>query len=436
MAISGSQGGLNDFLDALGARESSNDYSAVNSYGYLGRYQFGELALIDAGYYAAHDGTSANDFAGAWTGRLGVTSKAEFLANPDAQDDAAEIYITKLWSYIRALDLEFYAGQTLNDVELTISGMVGGAWLVGAGGVATFISSGGTTAPGDAYATLVTEYITLLNNYDLSSLADFVTNLEKDNSIAGGSEADVLKGEGGDDTLSGAAGDDVLVGGAGSDNLSGGDGNDGIWAGADDDAGDSVCGDAGDDTIGGGIGNDSLYGEAGSDVLFGGSGNDFLSGGGEEDTAWAGNGSDTVWGGSGADIIGGGAGNDRLAGGSGSDTIYSSAGDDEAFGADGNDEIYGGDGNDTLTGGAGDDSLFGGDGENRFLFDSNHGDDFIGGFMTDGVDLIDLSALELAGFGVLEISQSGGDVLIGTGEGTITLWAVSITDVTEQDFVF
>jgi hypothetical protein len=47
-----------DFLDALGERESGGDYGVVNSYGYLGKYQFGELALIDVGYYTA-DGTAA-----------------------------------------------------------------------------------------------------------------------------------------------------------------------------------------------------------------------------------------------------------------------------------------------------------------------------------------------------------------------------------------
>lgn len=40
----------NTFLNDLGARESSNDYESVNRLGYLGKYQMGKLALIDAGY--------------------------------------------------------------------------------------------------------------------------------------------------------------------------------------------------------------------------------------------------------------------------------------------------------------------------------------------------------------------------------------------------
>ena len=42
---------LQDFNEALGARESGGNYKSKNKYGYLGKYQVGEAALIDAGYY-------------------------------------------------------------------------------------------------------------------------------------------------------------------------------------------------------------------------------------------------------------------------------------------------------------------------------------------------------------------------------------------------
>lgn len=42
---------LNDFYNNLGARESGGNYSSVNKYGYVGKYQMGEAAMIDAGYY-------------------------------------------------------------------------------------------------------------------------------------------------------------------------------------------------------------------------------------------------------------------------------------------------------------------------------------------------------------------------------------------------
>jgi hypothetical protein len=42
---------LQDFLNDLGARESGGNYKAFNKFGYAGKYQMGEMALIDCGYY-------------------------------------------------------------------------------------------------------------------------------------------------------------------------------------------------------------------------------------------------------------------------------------------------------------------------------------------------------------------------------------------------
>jgi len=38
------------FLEGLANRESSGDQHAINNLGYLGLYQMGEAALVDAGY--------------------------------------------------------------------------------------------------------------------------------------------------------------------------------------------------------------------------------------------------------------------------------------------------------------------------------------------------------------------------------------------------
>lgn len=181
-----------DFFAALRQRESSNDYTVVNTLGFLGAYQFGELALIDLGYYT-RDGTGANNWQDAFfTGKNGINSKADFLASPEVQDAAAAEWFALLWSYIRALDLEFYAGQVLNGVKLTKSGMIAAAHLAGAGGLRSFIESGGTVAPGDAYGTSLVDYLTLFEGYETP--ASFLDNHGSDNMIAGGDAADRLKG--------------------------------------------------------------------------------------------------------------------------------------------------------------------------------------------------------------------------------------------------
>ena len=75
-------------IEALGQRESSGDYKVENSIGYLGKWQFGELALRDINYYRK-DGTKCNDWGKEyWTNKNGADSKKKFLETPAIQDKA------------------------------------------------------------------------------------------------------------------------------------------------------------------------------------------------------------------------------------------------------------------------------------------------------------------------------------------------------------
>lgn len=215
-----STGTYKQFLNALGERESSDNYAAENRLGYLGRYQMGELALIDVGVYT-RDGTSANDWKpGYFTGKYGVVSKAGFLASHTAQDSAIRAYMVKQWSYIS--DVWKYEGQTLHGTKITISGMLGGAHLVGQGNERTYLKSGGTTVPHDGNGVAITEYIKLFAGY----ATPFKVDHSGSEAIIGGSGRDILSGRGGSDTLYGKGGNDTLVGGSGVDRLSGGSGSD------------------------------------------------------------------------------------------------------------------------------------------------------------------------------------------------------------------
>ncbi|MGY4107162.1 cadherin domain-containing protein, partial [Aeromonas encheleia] len=149
---------------------------------------------------------------------------------------------------------------------------------------------------------------------------------------------------------------------------------------------DSLFGGTGADLIDGGNGSDMLDGGSGSDTLLGGNGEDTLYGGLGDDILSGGNGQDLVYGGSGNDVIGTSlvnsengndviygdgwddyrqqsralAGSDTIYGGNGSETIYGDNGDGHASG--GNDNIYAGNGNDTVYGEGGDDTIQGGNG--------------------------------------------------------------------------
>src|SRR3990167_3933275 len=73
------KGDLYDFFNALGERESNNDYKIVNTLGYLGRWQFGKPRLYDLGI--SIDGYHPKD-----RSILKVISKEKFLDDVLLQD--------------------------------------------------------------------------------------------------------------------------------------------------------------------------------------------------------------------------------------------------------------------------------------------------------------------------------------------------------------
>jgi Ca2+-binding RTX toxin-like protein len=212
-----------DLFAAIGVAEGSGSYKAVNKYGFLGLYQFGEAALIDIGLYRA-DGTSANDWRpGYFTGLYGITSKDQFLNSPSAQEQAMTAWMSKLYSYLGSYDALKYDGQVINGVSITVSGLLGGAHLVGASQLASWLNSGEAGAvPKDGNGTLVTKYLTNFSSYS----TPFTVNHDKAETIYGSSGNDSLSGFGGNDTLVGNGGNDVLNGGTGVDTMSGGLGDD------------------------------------------------------------------------------------------------------------------------------------------------------------------------------------------------------------------
>ena len=148
-------GPCSNYLDALAQRESSNNWSAVNQFGYLGRYQMGAAALIDAGY-AAPGSTNRNII---WTGRDGVNSTQDFLNNHQAQNNAINRYNQVQWGYIQNLGLDRYVGQTINGQVITQSGLLAGAHNLGVGNLQRYLQSNGQTIPRDGNGNPITDYM-------------------------------------------------------------------------------------------------------------------------------------------------------------------------------------------------------------------------------------------------------------------------------------
>ncbi len=161
---------LQDFLNDLGARESGGNYKAFNKYGYAGKYQMGEAALIDAGYYKKASRVYNNDWRGIFTGKDGVNSIQDFLNNSQAQENAQIIFKKKQWIYLKAVGANKYSGQIINGYKITDSGLLAGAHLKGAGSVISYLKSGGKNIGKDAFGTSIEDYIKKFAGYDVSLL--------------------------------------------------------------------------------------------------------------------------------------------------------------------------------------------------------------------------------------------------------------------------
>jgi Ca2+-binding RTX toxin-like protein len=320
-----------DLLRALGQNESGNNYSFVSSVGYLGRFQFSEEALQAIGFYNG-DGTHSLDFTGSWTAKaqgLGVWDKASFLATPAAQDAAQDAWMSKVWEDATALGLPGYIGQWVAGVQVSASGLLAGAHLVGVWNLKSWLESGGGVDTRDPYGTPVSQYVGKFGGYDTpfsgapgggqtggpsggqtGAAGQALTGGDGADQFYGGGGADTLSGGGGENLLRGGAGDDSLQGGWAFDDLHGNTGNDTIYGGG------------GGDWVVGGQDNDLLFGEDGGDVVLGNLGADKVDGGSGDDVVRGGQGDDSISGGFGADWLSGDRGSDTISGGGGADTFH------------------------------------------------------------------------------------------------------------------
>ncbi|MGB3590564.1 MAG: peptidoglycan-binding protein LysM [Nonlabens sp.] len=136
--------GFTSFKEALGFKESQGRYGAVNTLGYMGKYQFGATTLQ----------------------QLGISNFDAFLRSPRLQErvfvknlDYNRKYLT---SYI-----EKYNGKVIGGVTITESGILAAAHLSGAGGVRRYLRSNGHSYGSDAYGTTVKNYLKKFSGYDL-----------------------------------------------------------------------------------------------------------------------------------------------------------------------------------------------------------------------------------------------------------------------------
>ena len=135
----------NKFLDEVGFRESSNNYKAVNQFGYLGKYQFGRKTLNAIGFEDV--------------------SNYEFLSNPEIQEEAMLVLLQKNKHTLRR-EIKKYVGETVNGIYITESGILAAAHLGGAGNVRKFFRKGYEFKDGNG--TKMTSYMIRFADYNLN----------------------------------------------------------------------------------------------------------------------------------------------------------------------------------------------------------------------------------------------------------------------------
>jgi len=155
-----------EFLEKLAFKESTNIWDTVRYVkrkkdnkkipAYVGKYQFGNIAFRD------------------------IKSKvrvADFAEDPsiwgEHQQDEDILKLMKnnkhyLRKKINFKGYQHYLGETINGVEITESGIMAAAHLIGNRGVKKFLKSGGENDPVDGNGTSCSKYMKIFSNYKLS----------------------------------------------------------------------------------------------------------------------------------------------------------------------------------------------------------------------------------------------------------------------------
>lgn len=135
------------FKEALGFKESRGDYFIVNTFGYLGKYQFGKETLK----------------------MIGIYNPVHFLKNPELQEKAF-LANAERNKWILRKDIKRFNGKTINGVRITESGILAAAHLAGPGNVKKYLRSYGEQGFKDAYGTSIQYYIKKFSGYDTSKV--------------------------------------------------------------------------------------------------------------------------------------------------------------------------------------------------------------------------------------------------------------------------
>ena len=137
------------FLEAIALFESNNRYDVVNSYGFLGRYQFSPRTIKHLGYDVLNE---------------------DFLRNARLQDEIMLAYMRENYVSLRPY-IEEYNNTNYKGMYITTSSILAGAHFAGAMGMKRFLlnklDSIGTV---DANGMTLRKYMTKFSDYNVEEV--------------------------------------------------------------------------------------------------------------------------------------------------------------------------------------------------------------------------------------------------------------------------
>jgi len=137
------------FKEAVGFKESQGRYYVVNTFGYMGKYQFGRGTLK----------------------LIGVYNTGTFIKDPNIQEKAFEANLSRN-KWVLRRDIKRFKGKIIGGVRVTESGILAAAHLGGPGNVKKFLRSYGKTVFSDAYGSSVRYYMKKFAGFDTSSIEE------------------------------------------------------------------------------------------------------------------------------------------------------------------------------------------------------------------------------------------------------------------------
>lgn len=146
---------IKTLMNLIGFKESSSEgqnqnYSAENSLGYIGKYQFGAAALYDLGYIKVSDPKKITNNVLSdtenWTGKDGITSKSDFFNNKTVQESIMFQYLQRNYNTL-IRNGTISASDSIDHV----AGLLATSHLLGAGNANKFDKKDGNGTRGKVY---------------------------------------------------------------------------------------------------------------------------------------------------------------------------------------------------------------------------------------------------------------------------------------------